>query len=64
MTMLYAAQSKPGDNLDIYMWEDKQIDKRIHIQLEKEKQLIYNTAVDFFDQKVLDKGAIQQNSRL
>ena len=64
MTMLYAAQSKPGDNLDIYVWEDKLIDNRIHIQLEKEKQLVYSTTVDFFDQKVLDKGASQESSKM
>ncbi len=47
MTMLYSEQTRPGDNLDIYMWEDS-TERRIHCQIEKSNQTVYNTTIDFF----------------
>ena len=47
MTMLYHHETLPGDLLDIYVWEDKCTPRRIHCQIEKNNQLMYNTAIDF-----------------
>ena len=64
MTMLYAAESKPGDNLNIFVWEDKLISRRIHIQLEIDSQLVYNTAIDFFEVNQIDNFSKERESKM
>lgn len=56
MTMVYAAQTQPGDNLDIYIWEDRLMKRRVHCQIEKSGQLVYNTAIDFFEDRILESS--------
>ena len=64
MTMLYAAETKPGDQLDIYVWEDKLINRRLHCQLEKDGQLVYNRAIDNFDTDRIEKSAKDKDSKI
>ena len=64
MTMLYAAETKPGDQLDIYVWEDKLINRRLHCQLEKDGQLVYNTAIDYFGADRIEKSAKDKDSKI
>ncbi len=49
LNMVFAAQSAPGDNLDIYVWEDSVKKRRIHCQMYKGKTNVYNTTVDFHE---------------
>ena len=50
--------------MDIYVWEDKLINKRLHCQLEKDGQLVYNTAIDYFDTDRIEKSAKDKDSKI
>ena len=42
MKILYSRETKPGDSLDVFVWEDSDFQKRIHYQMMKNgKQMYY-----------------------
>ncbi len=63
MFMSFSAQTVPGDQLDIYIWEDMNIDRRLHCQIQLKDQAVYNTVIDFHDPAHLEKLA-SENSKL
>ena len=48
MNILYSGKTKSGDNLDVYVWEDKDVVRRIHYQMEKDAKTMCYTLLDFF----------------
>ncbi len=63
MFMSFTAQTTPGDQLDIYVWEDKTAERRLHCQIELKDKAVYNTIIDFHDPVKLEKLA-SENSKL
>ncbi len=63
MFMAFSAQTSPGDNLHIYVWEDKLIASRLHCQIEHNEQAVYNTSIDVYDPAHLERLSAD-NSKL
>lgn len=64
MTMMFAAETNPGDNLDLYVWEDPMIQRRVFCQIEKADKLVYVTSIDFFGKQVVEPVVAAQDSKI
>ena len=48
MRMLYAAETKPHEELNIHVWQDDVNLKTVHCEIEKESKPKYHFSVDFY----------------